>query len=593
MSSEPTISPEMLSEEQRDNLLIVQKWNFIDVSKIKTQKSQNIGHRLNALASLYYFTKVVLRKHRLTQALHKPICDIFEAFHLKEALEIPRDHFKSTIASEAAPMWWALPFNDTDEKYMRDLGYGDDWVRWMRRAHNPDTRTLLVSENITNAKKLGHKISLHYENNSLFRGLFPEILPNEKCKWTEESMCHTRTKDATAQGEGTYDFLGVGGALQSRHYDRLIQDDLVGRKAIDSEAIMESTIQYHQLLVGAFDSSHTNAVVDNDELIIGNRWSDKDLGFWVREHEPYFRFHNHSALGGCCPSHPIGHTIFPEEFSVEKLLRWKSRLGTYLFSCQFLNDPMASGSARFKEEWLNYFSLEIADSRPSGTREDGTILFTDPRIKIRHEVKNGQVIKEIFPRELSSISMVVDPNHSEDKGRCRHAITVTGVFSKPQRVYLLDCWAEACSFDKLINKIKEFVSKWKLREIWLETIAAQRYLKFHLDTLNRLGLEGVRFKVRELKVDRGDAAKARRIESFDPIYENGQFFCQRKHLDFIEEYRKYPHGKTLDILDTIGYAPQTWGVQTSIDEVKDFIARHKNAHLQGRASQGNVSITGY
>jgi len=36
-------------------------------------------------------------------------------------------------------------------------------------------------------------------------------------------------------GEGTYDFLGVGGALQSRHYNGiLIQDDLIGRKAIES-----------------------------------------------------------------------------------------------------------------------------------------------------------------------------------------------------------------------------------------------------------------------------------------------------------------------------------------------------------------------
>jgi len=48
-----------------------------------------------------------------------------------------------------------------------------------------------------------------------------------------------RTKTNAGDGEGTFDFIGVGGALQSTHYDLAIQDDLVGREASKSETIMK------------------------------------------------------------------------------------------------------------------------------------------------------------------------------------------------------------------------------------------------------------------------------------------------------------------------------------------------------------------
>ena len=65
--------------------------------------------RLNSLGSLFYFIRVALRRHRLTRALHLPLCRTFERWHIKDVVEIPRDHFKSTCASEGLAMWRALP----------------------------------------------------------------------------------------------------------------------------------------------------------------------------------------------------------------------------------------------------------------------------------------------------------------------------------------------------------------------------------------------------------------------------------------------------------------------------------------------------
>jgi hypothetical protein len=542
--------------------LTTEKWQMIPVAQLKTLREQAQAHRLNALGNLYYFTKFVLRKHRLVEHLHRPICTGLEASYIKDIYEIPRDHFKSTICSESLPMWWALPLTDKDINIIQLLGYSDEFIKYLQRVHNQNTRTLLVSEVIDNAIKLGSRIDQHYKNNDLFRSLFPEIQPDSSCVWNAHSMTHKRTRNVSPQGEGTYDVIGVGGALQSRHYDRIVQDDLVGRKAANSDVVMDDTINYHKLLVGAFDSDPTRPDQSNDELVVGNRWSWRDLNSWIRENEPYFRIVNHSALGGCCPAHQAGQPIFPEEFTVDKLNEFHKRLGTYEFSCQFLNNPTPPGDTFFKEEWLRHYNLEM-------------ISINDRRAQIVHEVKQGEVIPNNMPGNLR-IGMACDPNHAGNAGRCRHAITVTGLQQNPLRVYLLEVWAEACSTEKFVAKIYQLAERWKLKEVWLETIAAQKYLKVLIDYRNKI--EGRKLAIKELKSERSANAKAQRIEALEPIFENGWFWSQRfGQEEFRLEYLSYPHGKTKDILDTLGYAPQTWKIERSAQEIQELIKRNQQA----------------
>lgn len=581
-----------------------EQWRFLDPSKVSSTKEKHIIHRLNSLGSSLYFIKVPLRRRRLTEALHSILCNQLECTYLKEVIEWPRDHFKSTICSEGFPIWWALPFTSEDEDWMRKLGYGDEWIKWMRRAHNQNTRTLLISENITNAQKINFRISQHYQSNDFFKALFPEIQPDEKCKWTEQSMHQKRSKDTGPQGEGTFDCLGVGGALQSRHYDRMVPDDLVGRKAIQSEAVMDSTIEWFKLIVGAMDSSDVNADIDNDEVIVGNRWAINDLNAWIRANLPYYRFTNHSALGGCCKVHPIGQPIFPEEFSIGKLLRWKSRLGSRLFSCQFLNNPLAEGSVRWKEEYLHFFHYESTGA-VIGTRPDGTKLYG---AKIVHETKNGRTPTSILPRDLV-IRMIVDPNHSGNEGRCRHAITITGTLYRKvttesgstewqKRIYLLETWADTCSYEQLDQKICSLVAKWRLKEIWLEVVAAQKYLKHHLEFLFKT--KGIRCRINPLKENKTENAKYTRIESLDTVFESGQFFAQRKDLLFLDEYSKYAtrnaNKSLIDILDTLGYYNEVCndGTPTSA-EVNEFMLRANanNPYRPQNKTQKIPSVTGY
>jgi hypothetical protein len=524
--------------------------------------------RLNCLGSLYYFIKVGLKRKKLTDRLHKPICLGLESDHIKDVFEIPRDHYKSTMGSEGLPMWRVLPLNDDDRNEFTKLGYSKEFVEWQDRMHRPAARNMLVSENITNSAKLGHRISIHYESNTIFRYLFPEILPSSAEIWSSFSMHHKIPSVAKAasggHGEGTFDFLGVGGALQSRHYDGLlVQDDLVGRKAIESPSIMEKTIEYHKLVAGAFESEDDKH--ECDELVIGNRWSYTDLNSHIREHEPWFQFHTHSALGGCCNIHPPDTPIMPEVFSLEKLERLRERFGSYLFSCQFLNNPSAPENADFHEEDLRYFSLE--------KDQDNSWI-------IKHEVING-IVKKDIPVSQLSLCLVTDPNHSGNAGygRCRHAINVVGLSAQGD-FYLIDSWAQGVNYDAYYAKIYELSDKWNVRKIGVESIAAQRYIVHHIGFVNRL--EGRTLKIVELKgeVESPDGSlttkKEFRIRNvLAPIFESHRFYTQRKQMDFLGEFSTFPKGRYKDILDALAYAPQM--LRLPMSYMKELAWRAANA----------------
>jgi len=600
-------------------------WITLPISGL-TPAAQNQAHRLNALGSSYYFGKVVLRKIRFKEYLHKGWCEIIEQDLIKDVIEIPRDHFKSTIFSEVAPIWWALPFTQEDEDLMSLLGYDSRWIKWMKRAHSQDTRTLLVSANLKNACKLGRRVDKHYKENDFFKKLFPEIIPDGTCNWSIETMTQKRSKRGSAyQGEGTFDYLGVDGALQSRHYDRIIQDDLVGKDALDSPLVMESVIDYHKLLVGGFDSDPTKPDSENDEIVVGNRWSYRDLNYHIRKYEKRFRITNHSALGGCCQEHPIDVPIFPDEFGVNKLNSWKERLGPYLFSCQFLNRPTPPGENKFKQQWLKQYRFKTDHSlihkkvkfKNNGFRQSlynatGTFVpqaeYLPPQssdepdnihaVMIEHMVRSDEEIgsvsyPDVYPGSLRRC-MVCDPNHNGDEGRCRNAIQVTGV-NHNSFVYLLECYAEFSGRYEYVNKIFELAEKWKMRDVWLEIVGAQRWLKFHLETemSNRRSLGKWTFEIQPLKTDSSKNAKVHRIESLENVFAKGIFWIPAFGANgadkFLAEYTEYPFAPTRDILDVLGYGQELWNIDFMTEKDVNILFQQQREAFNNRPK----SATGY
>lgn len=575
---------------------------------ILSGEAKKEAYRINSLLDLYFFSTVMMKKERIQRgpgyrsSLHYQMCLSVMKDGLKEVIEVPRDHLKSTIYSECFPIWRALPFGAREEDTFSNIGYSDLFIEWMRRTHSQNVRILLISETIKNAIKLGTRISNHYVNNDLFREIFADIIPTSSETWTNDSLHQRRTATGKAHGEGTFDLIGVGAALQSRHYDLCIEDDLVGREALNSDAVMQSTIEYHQLLVGAMDADPRNPGKDFDEILVGNRWSHKDLNSYVRENERYFSFTTHSALGGCCSLHPLGLPIFPESFSVEKLLRYKKRLGSYYFSCQFLNFPIDPSKAKFNMKDFRFFHYEKIGGAIASPKNIASGKPDQKRVIIRHHVVEGDVIKDVFPRNLDRY-IIIDPNHAGQHksgdvgsgGRCRHAIIVSGVLRDPRRVYLLETWAEACGIDAFVKKIFDLCTKWKLKEIYLEVVGAQKYLKYHLEyyiQMNKYKLpEIAHIQIKDLKTPQNANAKIERIDSLIPLAERHEIWLNATTSDnFREEAEAWGQKKGLiDLLDVAGYGLQVWNFDTTNEEELSEFLNTRFARFKKTASSLSVA----
>jgi hypothetical protein len=601
------------------------KWQEVPIYDDASSAAKKAALRLNALGSLFFFSKYVLGHTRLSSNLHGYMCSQLEQDTVRLVMEIPRDHFKTTIASVSAPMWWALPFTAEDEDLMYQLGYGEEWMRWMRRAHNPYTRTLVASETIQNARKIGVKIDGHYNSNAHFRFLFPSIIPKDTARWSQDSMTHNRPP-GEYHGEGTFDFIGVKGALQSRHYDRQVIDDPVGEKAINSELVMEGTIDWIRKLPGAFDSDPRRPHALADQLFIGNRWSQRDVGSWLRKNVPNLHFVTHSAEGGCpppCTIHPPHTIIFPEEITWEKLAEFRAIYGSYNYACQMLNNPIDADAVKFKEAWLRHYAVDVWNEpkgtdvivnwqqlsssmrgKLSGNPDDiaESQGMTPKRLKvaIKHETEKGEIIEDIKAGDLDRFAFM-DPNHAEEKGRACNAILVVGVYNRPpakRRIYLLDCWSKASAHEEWLEAAlgttpgkRGLVLKWRCHVLFIESeVAGQSGWKFAIrERMRKMGMDAS-FSLRPLKTERSANAKKNRIEAMEPIFENGLFWVPRFGCqEWKTEYSQYPNGSTIDLMDLTGYIPQCLSAGSRL-QTRDFV---KEEMQRSKANLMNVGPAGY
>ena len=511
--------------------------------------------RLNSLGSLYYFTRCVLKKNRLTlpTGLHGQMCTSLERGDLHLVLEIPMGHFKTTIGSIALPMWWALPFTEADEYWMRKFGYADSWIRWMKLAHNPNTRTLITHEIEARAIAMGKEIDDHYTNNDLFRKTFPDCLPDNGCTWNDHSKFQKRFRgpafsiDATT---GTYEYRGVGQALQGIHPDSTIQDDNMGKEAqknmlYGDGRVLDDLWRWHCQLTTRLDTF--SAGIIGRQLVIGNRWGHDDLNSRISKYQSHFQFETHSAEGGCCSRHPANESIFPAEWPMARLTKMRQDLGNYDYAHMYLNRSVLPEECIFKPEWLRYFKYK--ESRPDLSKDDLRNFLL-----IEHQtVTEGTTIEDLNAGALHK-RMIVDLAHAKKHKRCDHVILIIGYDSETERIYTLEVWAEPSPYSELVEMIYKIARRWGMRDMWLETVAAQNLLKFYLDERNRH--EQRPLFVNELRYDNSENAKVNRITALEPAFKNSQVWIHPSQYKLINQYMSYPAGLK-DILDTLGYAAET------------------------------------
>ncbi len=529
------IAPEQVSRADR--------WNLLPVDG--TPRARKIAMRLNALGDPYFHAKIILGFNRMVRHLHGAWLTRLSDPGLHMVLQAPRDHFKTTTGTIALASWWVLPFGAKEEDWMRSLGYGDEWIRYMYRIHSADLKIAISSETEPNAILMGFRFDDIYQKNPIFREVFDDLIPGTGANWNQLNKTQNREKGS---GEGTFSMLGVGTVLQSRHFNRAIHDDLFGEEALYSESTREKTIDWHRKFPGAFDTDTLAPGFLNLELVTGNRWGLNDLNAHIMENDPSFLFETHSAEGGCCDMHPGGVPIFPEEFTMERLNQLRVRFGIRAYSAHYLNMPVTEEECAFRKSWIPRFRLM---AKEIGNENDGTPI----KRTVIERIVNGQTPEDLPVSDLERI-LILDPNHGGEKGRARHAAIVAGVRrrGKVKEIYLLEAWAKAVSHDSMIAEVSQLCQRWRVQKFYVETIAGQDGWMHFFETSMREKMP--QMVVTSLPKERGAGAKERRVMSMSPIYERGQFWVRATgggSEEWMKEYELFPNGKTVDLIDCAGY----------------------------------------
>lgn len=448
--------------------------------------------RSECQGNLYVFIKGVLGYKDMVQGVHLPLCKLLERMvpgspdwvqHL--LCVIPRGWFKTTVVSIGYPLW--------------------------RACKNPDVRILLVQNTFTNAEAKLRAISQHIKGNVLLRSLFPEILPGKQETWKSSSMCLRRSGNYP---ESTFECAGTSSDLVSRHYDVIIQDDTVAPSLdemgednlLPTKGDIDQAIGFHKLALPLLVNPG-----ESQMLVVGTRWFEWDLIQFIKDKEPSYHVYERACKETGSKPDPQGTLTFPERFSEKVLQQIEAKMGPYLYSCLYLNQPLRSKDMVFRPEWVVYY-----DTPPA-------------RMDVFVTVDSAGDPEESKGEPDANVVMVV--------GRCR----------KTRTLYVLDYSHERQNVGELIETVFRMVEKWKPEVVGVECIAYQKTLKYWMR--KRMVELGVFFLIEE--VNGGGKSKNLRISGLQPLVANRHLVFRTWMTALISELMIFPLGKNDDLADAL------------------------------------------
>ena len=462
------------------------------------------GLKEHAKRDLYFFAKAILGYDWLVPHIHGPMCHLLQdKSKNRKKITFPRGWLKSTVCTIAYPIW--------------------------RTINDCNIRVLLLQNTSTNACKKLASIRSHFEDNDLFKTLFPELLPDANCIWKQDAIQVKRSK---SHPEATFEAAGIRNKVVSRHYDLIIEDDtvapdlddLTADNVVPSKEDIDSAIGTHKLVYPLLTD------MKMEVLVVGTRWFERDLLSYIDENEPFY-----SSLERACREtdgrpDPDGEITYPERFDEEALDQLAISMGPYLFSCLYMNTPMRSSDMLFNLEWFKYYSSA--------------------------------------PTTNLDIYTTVDPagDPEDTKGEPDYNVVMTcGKHKYTGQIYVLEYFREKCNPGELIHAIFNHVRKYKPLKVAVETTAYQKALKYFIREQQKkqklyFAVEGLTHTKR---------SKNARIQGLQPVFAAGLISIREHHKELESELLAFPLGKNDDLADALSMQTGLWALTSTLREPED------------------------
>jgi predicted phage terminase large subunit-like protein len=467
--------------------------------------------RAKCMGDLYFFAKAVLGFNWLCTEIHLPLCRILEQYQTstRVRLVLPRGWLKTTLASQAYPLWRAI--------------------------RNPNIRVLLVQNTYANSVSKLRTIRSIVEGNGLFRWLFPELLPDSSCIWKGDSLCLKRT---VALNESTFEAAGIRTQVTSRHYELIIEDDTVApdlnelgeENLCPTKDDIDQAIGWHRLVPPLLVNPMTDQI-----LVVGTRWFERDLMSWIEDNEKNYLRHTRACMENEKgePDMIDGKPTYEKRFNMAVLDELQRSMGPYLFSCLYQNAPTKTADMVFKSEWILHYEF-----LPPLTR---MVFFT-----------------------------TIDPAGDPDqvKGDPDYNVVMTCAKDVLEGdIYVVDYFRKKCSPGEVIKELFRHVKAYAPLKVGIETVAYQNTLCYWIKEQMRKRNEF--FTIEPIR--QGRASKSTKIMGLQPVFASGTIRIRSFMTDLTAELLAFPYGRNDDIIDALAMQVEMWIATQSKSEKKAVV----------------------
>lgn len=460
---------------------------YDDVLQLKNPKDL----RALCLYDLFFLLVVACKRRDLIQGWLYERCREVEK-DPDENLDLwPREHYKSTI----------ITYGKTIQDILRD----------------PEETIGIFSHTRPIAKGFLDQIKRELESNVFLKNLFPDILyqepHRESPKWSLDHGIIVRRqsnpKESTVEAWGLVD-----GQPTSKHFRILIYDDVVTKESI-------TTPDQIKKVTDAWALSLNLGAKGGRKRYIGTRYHAADT---------YQEIINRKAIAKLREYAPTdkGREDFmvegnPVLFTKAELLKKRSTMGRYIYSCQMLQNPLADKAMGFRSEWLHFYE------RLRNTSNWNFYILVDPASE-KKKLNNA------------------DPDYTVMK--------VIGL-APDQNYYLVDAVRDRLNLTERTKKLFMFHRRWRPVGVGYEKYGMQadiEHIKYVME------IENYRFNITELG---GSMPKNDRIRRLVPICEQNRLWLPTSLMfvdtegnarDYIrefytDEYIPFPVAKHDDMLD--------------------------------------------
>lgn len=465
--------------------------------------------REKSKADFWFFQCKVYGNTDTVTPLHMDMCERWQK-RINERYSIwliPRSHLKTSIWTEAGTLWELI--------------------------NNPHLRFLIANAKLENAIDILANIKSCVETNDVFRWLFPEYCPDlapaklrRRCKWLTDRLDFPCSKWA-GRKEGNIQVMSVMASLVSKHYDRMIFDDPVNDDNTTTKDFRDKVYRWYR---NALQLRHdANSII----RLIGTRWHFDDLYSRLIKMENQRRKRLAENNERVTPRYwiylrqivekvPIGGEeivgykdvapIWPERYDKEAITEIRDENGSYIFSCQHMNDPLPEDDAVFK-----YSDIQFVED-----------------LDIPSNVVN-----------FITCDLAVEETEQGDPW-----VISVGSFDEFGVMYLREVVRDKLITSTFLAQLAALCQKWKPVKVGIETTAFQKTL---LKVYRRLCAEKG-WNIPWVEINRGKSSKRKRILAFQPRVERGDFCIEEgiKNSDYVlDEMTTYPRSTNDDILDTL------------------------------------------